>query len=293
MARMSIDDMLGRDPRLLRLAKACGWSKRETAGCLVLDVWPLCYDRERHELADVDVDVAADMDGFAQLMVNAGLAVRAKTGFVRISGAKERIRYLQAKRDAGYRGGLKSGESRKKEPKQNSSTSEANSKQTASKGQAPGNPSAPDLPSASAPVSASASALPSVSDPPPALVLIPEGPAGPTRAEAIDAFHRAFKKRANGAKPTWGAKQIGQVDGLLAKHSPAEVIRRTEILFNSPPAFLAGCQPDLSTLVLHFDKLAAPAQERKSLAQSALDQQLERVRMLEEQEREGDGNDKT
>lgn len=287
MARMSIDDMLGRDPRLLRLAKACGWSKRETAGCLVLDVWPLCYDRERHELADVDIDVAADMDGFAQLMVNAGLAARTKSGFVRVNGAKERIKYLQSKRAAGYRGGLKSGESRQKDPKQNSSTSEANSKQTASKGQARGNPSAPDLPSASAPSSAPVP----VSDPPPALVLIPEGPAGPSRADAIDAFHRAFKKRANGAKPTWGDKQVGQMNGLLAKHSAAEVIRRIEILFTAPPAFLAGCQPDLGTLVVHFDKLATPAQERKSLAQSALDQQLERVRMLEEQERKEHGDD--
>ena len=169
MARMSIDDMLGRDPRLLRLAKACGWSRRETGGCLVLDVWPLCYDREKADIADIDVDIAADMDGFAQLMVNAGLAVRVSPTKVRISGAKKRIKYLQTKQASGYKGGLKSAEARRKESKQNSSTGQANSKHSSSKGQAPVNPSVPD----SASASASAPVPPSVpvSDPPPVLVL--------------------------------------------------------------------------------------------------------------------------
>lgn len=45
MARMSVDDMLSRDPRLTRLAKAAGLSKYEVAGRLVLEVWPICYDR--------------------------------------------------------------------------------------------------------------------------------------------------------------------------------------------------------------------------------------------------------
>lgn len=147
MARMSVDDMLGRDPRLLRLAKACGWSRRETAGALVLDVWPLCYDRERPDLADADVDIAAGIDGFAQMMVDAELAARVKPGRVRVAGARKRIKYLQAKRDAGYHGGLKSAESRGKRVKQNSSTTQANvnhgAKQTASTPQASGNPSDP------------------------------------------------------------------------------------------------------------------------------------------------------
>lgn len=169
MARMSIDDMLGRDPRLLRLAKACGWSRRETAGCLVLDVWPLCYDRERPELFDIDIDIAADMDGFAQLMVNAGLAMRTKPGRVKISGARDRIKYLQGKREAGQRGGLKSAEQRGKDLKQNSSTHPSTSQAPT---QAVGNPSAPDLPSASA--------LPSAPDLPPPSV-VPSPPEARTR----------------------------------------------------------------------------------------------------------------
>lgn len=289
MARMSIDDMLGRDTRLLRLAKACGWSVRETAGCLVLSVWPLCYDRERAELDDVDIDTAADMDGFAQLMVNTGMAVRTKPGKVRVSGAKDRVRYLQEKRAAGYRGGVKSGESRKKDPKQNSSTSEANSKQTASTGQARGNPSASVLPSASASASAP------VSDPVPALVLDHCEPSGsPGYPDVVARFDTLYKQRTGGASPSWGKRSGGMINGLLARHPAAEVIRRIEILFWQPPQFLSGSVPDLGTLVQHFDKLAAPAQERKSMAQTALDNQLERVRMLEEQERkENEADDET
>lgn len=158
MARMSVDDMLGRDPRLMRLAKACGWSRRETAGCLVLDVWPLCYDREHHELADIDIDIASGVDGFAQLMVDAGLAVRVRRDRVRVAGAKKRIAYLRAKKAAGYAGGLKSAEARRKEVKQNASTGQAESKQTSSKPQAAGNPSVPS--SVPAPVLVPASASP-------------------------------------------------------------------------------------------------------------------------------------
>lgn len=134
MARMSIDDMLSRDPRLMRLAKLCGWSKRETAGALVLDVWPLCYDRERSKLPVADVDAAAELDGFALKMVESGLAVRVGDDQIRISGAKHRIEYLRKKQQAGSKGGRKSGESRR-------NRREANSKQTASTPQAPANPS--------------------------------------------------------------------------------------------------------------------------------------------------------
>jgi hypothetical protein len=246
MARMSIDDMLGRDPRLLRLSKACGWSRRETAGCLILDVWPLCYDREKIDIADVDIDIAAGMDGFTQLMVNVGLAVRVTTDKVRIAGARDRIKYLQAKRAAGYRGGVKSAEVRGKEVKQTPSTRQANSKHSSSKGQASGNPSVPD--SASAPV----------------LVLDLPAPAPAVAlgySDVVARFDLLYKQRSGGASPSWGEKQGGMIKGLLGKHPAAEIIRRIEILFWHPPQFLSGSIPDIATLVQHFDKLAAPSQQ--------------------------------
>lgn len=278
MARMSIDDMLGRDPRITVLASILGWSRRETAGCLVLDVWPICYDQRTHIVSERIIDAAAGVAGFAKAMVESELAHLDRSGKIRIRGARERIEYLERKSNAGRQGGLKSAEARGKYTKQTASTSQANVKQTSStsgtSAQAPRNPSATASVPPSAPVPAS--------DPPPAppFALTPGGPPDgvPGRAEAIDAFHRAFKTRTNGVKPTWGPKQLGQMDGLLAKHSAAEVIRRIEILFTAPPAFLAASIPDMGTLVSNFDKLAQPAQSsaRKSPTQIALEE-LERI----------------
>jgi hypothetical protein len=116
MPRMSIDSKFSRDPRVLRLAKSCGWSRRETMGCL-LDVWEVCYEQVSEVLLDVDIDAAAELDGFAQKLLETGLGRAMKRG-IRIAGAKERIEYLKRSREAGRKGGIKSGESRRNSSKQ-------------------------------------------------------------------------------------------------------------------------------------------------------------------------------
>jgi hypothetical protein len=147
MARMSIDDRALRDPRILRLARLTGWSRRETIGAL-LDVWAVCYDRETPLLLPQDIDIAAEADGFSAKMVEVELARPARGNrLVHVCGVKDRIHYIAAKRDAGRVGGLKSAETRAKAPKhevkQSSSTQ-------GSGAQASGNP----LPLASASASA-------------------------------------------------------------------------------------------------------------------------------------------
>lgn len=133
MARMSIDDMIVRDPRITKLAGTVGWSRREVVGCLVMDVWPICYDQRESIIASELIDIAAGRPGFAAAMVESGLAswVRGNRK-VRISGAQERIEYLERKREAGRVGGLKSAESRRQSPSTTGSTT-----------QAPGNPPSP------------------------------------------------------------------------------------------------------------------------------------------------------
>lgn len=111
MPRMSVDSKFGRDPRVLRLAKACGWSRRETMGAL-FDVWEVCYERVSEVLEAADVDAAAELDGFAANLIDCGLGRARKRG-VLIAGAKDRIKYLKDSREAGRKGGLKSGESRR------------------------------------------------------------------------------------------------------------------------------------------------------------------------------------
>lgn len=143
MARMSIDDRFLRDPRVTRLAKACGWSVREARGRL-LDVFAVCYDRVDSVLLDTDIDTAAEHDGLTEQLVASDLAEPVRGGRkFRIKGAEEGIRYLARKQDAGRVGGLKSGESRREK---RSSASFA-SKHNFAKNEAAANPLAlaPDL----------------------------------------------------------------------------------------------------------------------------------------------------
>ena len=151
MARMSIDDMVGRDPRITMLAQTLGWSRREVVGCLVADVWPIVYDQRTELISERVLDAAAGHAGFAAALIECELATRDRSGKVVIRGARERIKYLDHKTEAGRQGGLKSAESRSKNSskrqargKQTSSSGEADVKHGGSTGQAAGNPPVPD-----------------------------------------------------------------------------------------------------------------------------------------------------
>lgn len=146
MARMSTDDSLGRDPRLDHLAELCGWTRRETAGCLQLDVWPLCYDRVTPNIPPGDIDRAANRnavspvkfaEGFSGALIECGFA-RPSTkddlvyrwerddgsvvdlewrdaawkGRVYLKGASDRIAYILKKQASGRVGGKRSAKSR-------------------------------------------------------------------------------------------------------------------------------------------------------------------------------------
>ncbi len=223
MARMSIDDKVGRDPRITILAGLLGWSRRETIGCLVLDVWPICYDQGTHLVSERVIDAAAGHPGFAQKLIESELATLDRSGKIQIGGAKERIAYLDHKKASGRQGGIKSAESRAKDTKQTSST-------RGSTPQARGNPSVPDPAAANTPA---------------------------TQQAAIAAFHSYYLGTHGGSKPTWGDKQIGMMSGLVKSHGADEVIRRVSVLRDSPPTFPAPPW-DLGTFVGNFDKVSQP-----------------------------------
>ena len=155
MARLSVDDSIGRDSRLDHLAMLCGWSKRETLGCLQLDIWPLCYDRVTPNIPTLDLEIAANRgaispvkhkDGFVGALIESKMGRRATKddrsfewrpkgwkdgdpvitihwpdqGYrdrIYITGAAERIAYIAKARASGAAGGRKSAEGRKKPPK--------------------------------------------------------------------------------------------------------------------------------------------------------------------------------
>jgi hypothetical protein len=233
MARMSIDDMVQRDPRVTLLAIALGWSRRETLGCLVGEVWPICYDQRSWLVSERVIDAAAGFAGFAAALIECELATRDRSGKVQIRGAKERISYLENKSRSGRQGGLRSAESRNKETKQTSSTA-------GSTPQAPRNPPVPDP--ASAPVPDKESG-----DSPGLAALVSKvnevvGDVGRKRAEkalakahpdqqaVIDGFHQRYKAK-YGTKPTWGPKTIGQVGLLLKKHRASTLFERMDFMF--------------------------------------------------------------
>ncbi|MBA3841200.1 MAG: conserved phage C-terminal domain-containing protein [Actinobacteria bacterium] len=136
---MSIDDSVARDPRITELAKVLNWKRREVVGCLVQDVWPICYDQATHLVSARMIDSAADHQGFAEAMIECELARRDRSGKLRVSGARERVKYIKDKAEAGREGGIKSGISRRKGTKQNTKQPEAGGNPPD-----PVNPSAPD-----------------------------------------------------------------------------------------------------------------------------------------------------
>ncbi len=205
MARMSIDDKMARDPRIDRLARMCGWSRRETRACME-DVWALCYDRIVPYLPADDIETAALRDaisepkvGFVDSIKKCGLARDAVArdrffekkdgtklpwpdsewrGRVYLAGTSERIGYLLTQKEAGHRGGVKSGESRR-------NRDEGSLKQPSSERSS--DPQGSTNPSASA--SASASPPPSVTDTDP-------------DSEQLSLSGRASPKRRSRSKPS-------------------------------------------------------------------------------------------
>src|SRR5262245_53635071 len=89
MARMSIDDKVARDPRIDRLARMCGWSRRETRACME-DVWSLCYDRIVPYLPPDDIETAAIRDAITPPALSFVEALK-QCGLARVATARDRF----------------------------------------------------------------------------------------------------------------------------------------------------------------------------------------------------------
>jgi len=152
VARMSIDDMILRDPRVLRLAALCGIGRHDAIGRL-LAVFAITYDRVSDVIDCADVDIAAEVECFAEHMITVNLGVRVREG-VRIRGAKKRIKYLNDLAGAASEAGRKSGESRRKKANEKRTAPFTSGTATVQKSNGATNPVSPDTvpdPSPSAP----------------------------------------------------------------------------------------------------------------------------------------------
>ena len=285
MPRMSIDDGFGRNPRLDHLAELCGWTRRETAGCLQLDVWPLCYDRVTPNLTVRDINIAANRDavkpvlhsgGFAGAMIEAGLArpaTKADISFewvrkgqpnvilywrdrewrdrVYVNGAAERIAYLVKSEESGRVGGRNSAISRANKAKGPSTypegTVEGRSTVPQGSRNPPDTPTAPDL-------------VPDPDTTPdrataPDKRRAPRTPSGPLQL-SIDEFDKYYQRTHDGSRPTWKGKNAKLMNDLVTAHGYPEISRRIRILEASPPRW-PSAPWDMPTFSQHFDKISS------------------------------------
>jgi hypothetical protein len=73
-----------------------------------------------------------------------------------------------------------------------------------------------------------------------------------------------------GQPPQVLKKHAGALAKIVARYGEVEGARRTAILFDSPPLFLASTPPDLGTLVQHWDKLVAASGGPSGTARSPI-----------------------
>lgn len=260
-----------KEERVLVIADIAGYNRHEAIGRLV-DMWAWCTDGGLEHAPD-------DCEGYAvsEAVVCrflGPLGVRAilgdncddfalgelrTDGLIHLRGTADTVARLRALRVTASAGGLK----RSGEPKAKGANGRFVSKRTkAPAGHQPATsrPPADDQPATSRPPAAS-SEIPD----PRSQILIPDPEdlerssrsAGSAHARVIAAFDQRYSGR-YGSKPTWGAKQGQQVKQLLKTHSPEELERRIEILFEAPPDFLARSPADFGTFAQHVDKLVRP-----------------------------------
>jgi hypothetical protein len=216
---MSIDDKFPRDPRVIKLGRRAGWSRRETMGALI-DVFQIVYDRERDVLPDEDIDIAAELDGFAGHMIACDLAERTTFG-VRVRGAAERIEYLRNRSEAGRTGGIKSGESRR-----NRDEAKLRSKRSTASGRAKASRNPPD---------------PVPDDPPDPVPAreSPRAPAIPATPERTPAYdHQDPRSRGRLAEATYESASKARIEVAAELGLPEQIPFPVITPANRPRAFV-------------------------------------------------------
>jgi len=102
--RVNMDSSIATDPRFKMVAKHLGVSWREVVGSAFL-VWLTCYERRSATLRRIEIDIAAEVDGFADALCKFALADAENDELVHIHGVVARIKFLERQKRLGARGG--------------------------------------------------------------------------------------------------------------------------------------------------------------------------------------------
>lgn len=139
--RVNVDSKVVLDPEWRLLARELDMKMAQVLGHALL-IWFACYSRKSPVLTEAEADVITEHDGFTAAMIRHGLAYTVGKG-VSFRGVSGRIGYLLDAKEKGRRGGVRSGESRRKSrsqsaqlAKQNPPNGEAESKLEAVFGEA-------------------------------------------------------------------------------------------------------------------------------------------------------------
>jgi len=101
--RVNVDSSALTDPRIRRLGLRLGMPWRQAFGHLI-SVWMLCYDRKSNTVSCEDADISAELEGFANAMVAADLAI-ARGDKIKVRGVDDRIAFLNRQKERAVKGG--------------------------------------------------------------------------------------------------------------------------------------------------------------------------------------------
>lgn len=104
MASVSLEFAAFLDARFKILARLSGFSNFDAIGRMCV-VWMHCIEKSETILPEVFIDALAEVDGYAQWIVEADLGDRQEDGRVRVKGTKGRIEWLGRLREQAQAGG--------------------------------------------------------------------------------------------------------------------------------------------------------------------------------------------
>lgn len=109
--RVNVDEQAIHEPRIRRMARRLSKTHGRTIhhteilGRLI-GVWMLCYSRRSPVLRADDVDITADLDGFADAMVSEEMGDTTHAeNMIHVRGVSDRIAFLERQSERGKRGG--------------------------------------------------------------------------------------------------------------------------------------------------------------------------------------------
>lgn len=258
---MRIEDEAYSDVRFQVLATGCQLADSDHALGKMSRLWRQCTSQGTYVLSEATVRAVLGARAVESL-VESGLGEVTGDG-IRIRGTRGRIEWLKKLRNNAKKGG-----------KAKAAKRQTGGRQEAARTLPTPFPPAPAPAPIPAPIPAPTNPEPEKSSAsPPA-----RAPSGPHQ-EAIAAFDAYYRDQNGGAKPTWNGRTAKLMATLVKAHGLDEVRRRLRVLAVTPPSF-PPAPWDMGTLSQHFDKLAVAARNM-----TPIEQQLERVRVLEAQER--------